>query len=158
AGTAPPRAWIGDSSRASRRRARRHLRRRPTLRRGRSAGDQRTLWHPHHAHRRTRIGRVRSVNSLSWFGIAGSLAMVLGVLVLTLRLLKRFAPRVANGRAVTLMVTQRVPVGPRQSIAIVQIGERLVAVSTGEGGVRLISEIGTAESGTAESGTAGSGT
>ena len=38
-------------------------------------------------------------------------------------------------------VVHRLPLGPRQGLAIVRIGEQLVAVSVGEGGVRPVLEL-----------------
>jgi hypothetical protein len=42
---------------------------------------------------------------------------------------------------VPLEVVQRIGLGPRQGIALVRIGERVVAVSVGEGGVRPLMEV-----------------
>ncbi len=80
----------------------------------------------------------------SFIGVMGMLGLVLGLLVLTLRLLKRYAPTTASGTSrIPLDVIQRLPLGPRQGIAIVRIGEQLIAVSVGEGGVRLLVELDT---------------
>lgn len=80
----------------------------------------------------------------SFIGVMGMLGLVLGLLVLTLRLLKRYAPTTASGTSrMPLEVVQRLPLGPRQGIAIVRIGEQLIAVSIGEGGVRTLVELDT---------------
>src|SRR5687768_17125525 len=42
-------------------------------------------------------------------------------------------------------VVQRLALGPKQGIAVVRVGERLLAVSLGEGGVRPLLELGDAE-------------
>ncbi|MBI1809872.1 MAG: flagellar type III secretion system pore protein FliP [Gemmatimonadetes bacterium] len=78
----------------------------------------------------------------SFVGVLGMLGLVLGLLVLTLRLLKRYAPIGASANArIPLEVVQRLAVGPRQGIAIVRLGEQYVAVSIGDGGVRTLLEL-----------------
>jgi flagellar biosynthesis protein FliP len=78
----------------------------------------------------------------SFIGVLGTLGLVLGLLLVTLRLLKRLSVTTATGLApLPLRVEQRLAVGPRQGIAIVRIGTRVVAVSTGEGGVRRIADV-----------------
>jgi flagellar biosynthetic protein FliP len=70
------------------------------------------------------------------------LGLVLGLLLLTVRLLKRYIPLASNSNApIALEVVQRLPLGPRQGIAVVRIGDRHLAVSVGEGGVRLIARL-----------------
>ncbi len=75
-------------------------------------------------------------------GVALTLALVLALVAVTMRLLRRVtsAAITAHG-ALKLAVVQRIALGPRQGIAIVQIGDQLVAVSVGEGGVRTIAEL-----------------
>ncbi|MDQ8153277.1 MAG: flagellar type III secretion system pore protein FliP [Gemmatimonadota bacterium] len=77
----------------------------------------------------------------SLLGVLGVLALVLGLLLLALRYLKRFAPGGAGADKVPLEVVQRLSLSPKQGIAIVRIGERLVAVSMGDGGVRALVEL-----------------
>ena len=78
----------------------------------------------------------------SFIGVLGTLGLVLGLLLVTLRLLKRLSVTTATGLApLPLRVEQRLAIGPRQGIAIVRIGSRVVAVSTGEGGVRRIADV-----------------
>lgn len=78
----------------------------------------------------------------SFVGVLGMLGLVLALLLVTLRLLKRFSPAASAGHEpIDLRVEQRVALGPRQGLAVVRIGTRLVAVSTGEGGVRRILEL-----------------
>ena len=53
-------------------------------------------------------------------GVLVALGAVLALLVLTLRLLRRFAPAAGGGRArLPLEVVQRVALGPKQGIAVV---------------------------------------
>ncbi|MBX9929466.1 MAG: flagellar type III secretion system pore protein FliP [Gemmatimonadaceae bacterium] len=77
---------------------------------------------------------------LSALGVVGMLGLVLALLVVTLRLLKRYAPSLSGGK-LPLEVIQRLPLSPRQSIAIVRIGPKLMAVSVGKGGVRPVLEL-----------------
>jgi flagellar biosynthetic protein FliP len=86
------------------------------------------------------------VSTGSLLGVVGTLALVLGLMALALRLLRRFAAHgsVKRGR-LPLEVVQRVSLGPKQGIAVVRIGERVLAVSLGEGGVRPLAELGEAE-------------
>lgn len=81
-------------------------------------------------------------------GVALTLAFVLGLLAVTMRLLRKVSQGGAMGRGkggITLEVVQRVTLGPRQGIAVVRIGEQLVAVSVGDGGVRTLAELDAAE-------------
>jgi flagellar biosynthesis protein FliP len=80
----------------------------------------------------------------SLVGVALTLALVLGLLAVTLRVLRKVSQGSPLGRAkggMHLEVVQRIALGPRQGIAVVRIGEQLVAVSVGEGGVRTIAEL-----------------
>jgi flagellar biosynthetic protein FliP len=78
----------------------------------------------------------------SFVGVLGMLGLVLGLLLLTLKLVRRFVPLVGSaGGHVELEVVQRVALGPRQGIAVVRIGDQQVAVSVGEGGVHFIAHV-----------------
>ena len=78
----------------------------------------------------------------SFVGMLGMLGLVLALLVITLRILKRYTPLGDhNGSTVPLKVLQRMAVGPRQGIAIVRIGNQQMMVSVGDGGVRLIADV-----------------
>jgi flagellar biosynthetic protein FliP len=82
------------------------------------------------------------MNIASFLGVLGVLGFVLTLLVITLKLLKRYTPFASGAnQRVKLEVVQRLPLGPRQSIAIVRIGEDYVAVSIGDGGVRHIADV-----------------
>jgi flagellar biosynthetic protein FliP len=88
------------------------------------------------------------VTFASLVGVALTLALVLGLLAITMRVLRKVSQGSPLGRgrgAVPLEVVQRIALGPRQGIAVVRIGEQLVAVSVGEGGVRTIAELDAAE-------------
>ncbi|HVO36455.1 MAG TPA: flagellar type III secretion system pore protein FliP [Gemmatimonadales bacterium] len=75
-------------------------------------------------------------------GVLASLALTVGLLVLTLHLLRRWSPRWIAGRgAVPLEVLQRLPVGPRQAVLLLRVGERVLVVASGEAGPRLLAEL-----------------
>jgi flagellar biogenesis protein FliO len=75
----------------------------------------------------------------SFVGIALTLAIVLGLLAITLRVVRRMAIGPASGRgSLRMEVLRRIPLGPRQGIAVVRIGTQTVAVSVGDGGVMSI--------------------
>ena len=72
-------------------------------------------------------------------GMLATLAFVLGLVLLVARLAKRFLPgtvQASGGNSFT--VVQRIALGQRQGIAIVQRGDLLIGVSVGEGGVRTL--------------------
>ncbi len=79
-------------------------------------------------------------------GVMLSLGLVLGLLAIALRVLRHYAagPMASRGRF-PMEVVQRLPLGPRQGVAVVRIGERVVALSVGEGGVRPLLELGAEE-------------
>jgi flagellar biosynthetic protein FliP len=71
-------------------------------------------------------------------GVVAALAFVLALLALTVWGLKRLGlARPGGARArLAVEVVQRVPLGPRTGIAVVRVGETVMAVSVGDGGVR----------------------
>src|SRR5690606_17195255 len=81
---------------------------------------------------------------LGFLAAFGVVFLLLGV---ALRFLKRFNAGTGFGgrRALRLEVVQRVSLSPKQGIAIVRIGERLMAVSMGDGGVHRLAELGELE-------------
>lgn len=74
-------------------------------------------------------------------GILLTLAFVLALLGVVLKLLRRFAPAAATGARLRMEVVQRLALGPKQGIAVIRVGERLVAVSVGEGGINRLFEL-----------------
>ena len=71
----------------------------------------------------------------AFVGIALTLAIVLGLLAITLRVVRRMAIGPATGRSqLNMEILRRIPLGPRQGIAVVRIGTQTVAVSVGDGG------------------------
>jgi flagellar biosynthesis protein FliP len=78
----------------------------------------------------------------AYLGMLGSLGLVLLLLGLALAALRRFTERAAGvADGLPLQVVQRLALGPKQGIAVVRIGGRVVAVSMGEGGVRPLMEL-----------------
>lgn len=91
----------------------------------------------------------------SLVSIFGALALVLALLAGTLRVLRRYAGLGGGGGgAWQPEVLGRAAVGPRQGIAVVRIGPRVVVVSVGEGGVRPVLDLGEPEGAPAEAVTA----
>jgi flagellar biosynthetic protein FliP len=79
-------------------------------------------------------------------GVALALGLVLVLLGLSLKLLQRLAPGTTRGRVrIPMEVIQRMSIGPKQGVAVVRIGERVVAISVGEGGMRRLFELGDEE-------------
>ncbi|MDQ6827718.1 MAG: flagellar type III secretion system pore protein FliP [Gemmatimonadota bacterium] len=74
--------------------------------------------------------------------VFGMLALVLGLLGVALRMLRRFTQGTVTGRSrIQMEVVQRLPLGPRQGLAVVRIGEKVLAVSVGDGGVRPLLQL-----------------
>ncbi len=75
-------------------------------------------------------------------GVLVALGAVLALMLATLRLLQRFAPAASGGRArLPLEVVQRLSLGPKQGVAVVRVGARVLVLGTGEGGVQAIAEL-----------------
>jgi len=82
----------------------------------------------------------------SMVSIALTLAVVLGVMGIALKLLRRYTMGTTSSTSnVPMEVVQRLTIGQRQGIAVVRIGTRLLAVSVGDGGVRPIAELSPSE-------------
>jgi flagellar biosynthetic protein FliP len=78
----------------------------------------------------------------TFFGITLALAFVLLVMGVAMRFLRRFATGTMGNRGrIRMEVVQRVALGPKQGIALVRVGEQILAVSMGEGGVRPLMEL-----------------
>jgi len=74
-------------------------------------------------------------------GVLLTLGFVLALLGIALKLLRRFAPASSPGGRVRMEVIQRLALGPKQGIAVIRVGERFVAVSVGDGGIRRLFEL-----------------
>ncbi len=77
----------------------------------------------------------------SVMGVLLTLGFVLALLGIVLKLLRRFAPTSSTGSTLRMEVVQRLALGPKQGIAVIRVGERVVAVSVGEGGVNRLFEL-----------------
>jgi flagellar biosynthetic protein FliP len=81
-------------------------------------------------------------------GAAAGLFAVLAAMAGAALLLRAVAARrgwLRPGGRLRMEVVQRLALGPRQGLAVVRIGDRLLAVSLGDGGVRPVLELGDAE-------------
>jgi flagellar biosynthetic protein FliP len=78
-------------------------------------------------------------------GVMLTLGFVLALLGIALKLLRRFAPTSTTNAKLRMEVVQRLALGPKQGIAVIRVGERLVAVSVGEGGINRLFELEEAE-------------
>lgn len=79
-------------------------------------------------------------------GILAGLGVVFLLLGFAMKWLKRFSGGLGQGTSgLRMEVVQRLALGPKQGVAVVRIGEKLVAVSVGEGGIRLLIELGEPE-------------
>jgi flagellar biosynthesis protein FliP len=74
-------------------------------------------------------------------GIGFTLLFVLALAAVALRVLRRYVVTPTGAGTVRLQVVQRIGLGPRQGVAVVRIGERYVALSVGDGGVRSLLEL-----------------
>ncbi len=90
------------------------------------------------------------MTAAGYAGMIGTLAFVLGLVLLVAKLAKRFLPgaTLASGSE-AFAVVQRIPLGQRQGIAIVQRGDLLIGVSVGDGGVRTLFTLPTGAGGVA---------
>jgi flagellar biosynthesis protein FliP len=91
----------------------------------------------------------------SIMGVLLTLGFVLALLGLALKLLRRFAPTSSAGGRIRMEVVQRLALGPKQGIAVIRVGERFVAISVGDGGIRHLFEVDETEMSTAGSGASG---
>ena len=75
-------------------------------------------------------------------GVAAALAFVLGLGALALWALRRFGGGALGRRTrLPVEVVQKVPLGPKTHLAVVRVGEKVMAVSMGDGGVRPLFEL-----------------
>jgi flagellar biosynthesis protein FliP len=82
------------------------------------------------------------VSLASYFSVVGALGLVLVLIGAALAAIRRFTSGSGGSRArLRMEVVQRVALGPKQGIAVVRIGRRVVAVSVGEGGIRPLLEV-----------------
>lgn len=74
--------------------------------------------------------------------VVASLAFVLGLGALCLWALKRWGSlSLASKPRIAVEVVQRIALGPKTGLAVVRVGEKVMAVSVGEGGIRTLFEL-----------------
>ncbi len=77
----------------------------------------------------------------SLLSLAAGLAVVLGLMALVVHVARRFRPDLVGPRTgPSVAVLSRHPLSPRQGIAVARFEDRLLLLSYGEGGVRLLQE------------------
>lgn len=75
-------------------------------------------------------------------GVVAALAFVLGLGAICLWGLKRWGAGPLRARTrVAVEVVQRIPLGPKTGLAVVRVGDKVMAVSVGDGGVRPLFEL-----------------
>jgi flagellar biosynthesis protein FliP len=75
-------------------------------------------------------------------GVIAALAFVLGLGAVCLWALKRWGMGSLKAKTrVPVEVVQRVPLGPKTGLTVVRVGEKVVALSVGEGGVTTLFEL-----------------
>ncbi|MBD3162133.1 MAG: hypothetical protein GF346_07450, partial [Candidatus Eisenbacteria bacterium] len=80
--------------------------------------------------------------SSGWLSLAASFGLTLGLLLGVLLLIKRLQNRATGPvESIPLRVLKRIPVGPKQSVAILQVGDRSLVVSISDHGTRLLTEL-----------------
>ncbi len=78
----------------------------------------------------------------SLFSLAAGLAMVLGLMALVVRVAKKLRPDlVGKQNGPGLEILSRQPLSPRQGVAVARFERRLLLLSYGEGGVRLLQDV-----------------
>jgi flagellar biosynthetic protein FliP len=79
---------------------------------------------------------------IAGLGVVAALAFVLGLGAVCLWALKRWGTGTLGARTrIPLEVVQRMPLGPKTGIAVVRIGEKVMAVSVGDGGIRPLFDL-----------------
>ena len=75
-------------------------------------------------------------------GVIAALAFVLGLGAVCLWALKRWGMGSMRAKSrVPVEVVQRIPLGPKAGLTVVRVGEKVVALSVGEGGVSTLFEL-----------------
>jgi flagellar biosynthetic protein FliP len=80
------------------------------------------------------------VSGAGTLGFIAALLVTFGTLALAIFMLRRLQAT-AQGRGVPLRVLQRIPVGPKQGVALVQVADRVLVVSISEHGTSLLTEL-----------------
>ncbi len=76
------------------------------------------------------------------FGVFVALGAVLTLLLVALRVLKRFSPTLGGSKhRLPMEVVQRLPLGPKQSIVVVRVGEKVMTVAVSGEGIQQMGEL-----------------
>jgi len=76
------------------------------------------------------------------FGVFIALGAVLTLLLVALRVLKRFSPTLGGTKhRLPMEVVQRLPLGPKQSIVVVRVGEKVLTVAVADGAIQQLGEL-----------------
>ncbi|MEP6766354.1 MAG: flagellar biosynthetic protein FliO, partial [Gemmatimonadaceae bacterium] len=79
---------------------------------------------------------------LQSMGIMAALLFVLGLIGVTVWVAKRFGGATVNPRTrLPVEIVQRIPLGPKSGLAVVRVGEKVMAVSIGPDGIRPMFEL-----------------
>lgn len=82
------------------------------------------------------------MSATSFLMVMAMLALVLGAMGIAMRVLRRYAVTNATSKGnVKMQVIQRLSLGQRQGLAVVRVGNRVLAVSMGDGGVHQVAEL-----------------
>jgi flagellar biogenesis protein FliO len=82
------------------------------------------------------------VSAGSVISVMLTLALVLGVMGIALKLLRKYTVGGSTrNNAVKMEILQRLTLGQRQGLAVVRVGSRVLAVSMGDGGVHPVAEL-----------------
>lgn len=77
-----------------------------------------------------------------FLGIFAALLVTLGLLVVSVNLLKRVQTgALSGGKGIPLRLLKRVSIGPKQGVGLLQVANRVLVISIAEGGVRLLMEL-----------------
>jgi len=78
----------------------------------------------------------------AFLGILAALAFVLGLIAIAVWAMKRFGTgRLGTRHRLPVEVVQRLPLGPKSGLAVVRVGEKVMVVSMGDGGVHPLFEL-----------------
>lgn len=82
------------------------------------------------------------MSATSFLTVMVMLAVVLAAMAVALRVLRRYAVgNAATSGNLRMEVLQRLTLGQRQGIAVVRVGQKVLAVSMGDGGIHPIAEL-----------------
>ena len=75
------------------------------------------------------------------WGLLAASTITIGLLLLALRLLQRAGGLRLRAGQLPMSVLDRTPLGPKQGIALVRVGRRVLVVASSESGTRLLTEL-----------------